>query len=295
MDALTLKAEADTKVGTFFPSKPIEKPTEMTNRQLVQFIDSGSVKIAVLCEAFRPYYLELRERFARKPNDKTIEGYRTWNEYCEKSLDRTKRAVNYFLAGGHADAEAKRRRDASEPASLQQLDERAKTLDARLRKAKSYTLTKRLTAQLRELSRQRDALRAVTDPPAATVHVAYVEKVETASPAAIVAIEPPATNIQLVHKPDLALVGEPAVPPINEVQSISAARRTRQCLDWIHEILKYLDDFGKQELYVGLISTLVKELAQFEEQQAKQKAAERADAKAIRRSKTRQPETRVQA
>jgi len=37
----------------------------------------------------------------QKISDKGWSGYRTWNEYCDQVFRRTRRAVNYFLAGGN--------------------------------------------------------------------------------------------------------------------------------------------------------------------------------------------------
>jgi hypothetical protein len=89
------------------PVSHLPTPEAMSDRELLRFVRDGSVNIAILCEQFKPYYIELRDRFNRKPKDKKIEGYRTWNEYCTKVLDRTKRAVNYFLAGGNPTANRK--------------------------------------------------------------------------------------------------------------------------------------------------------------------------------------------
>jgi len=77
------------------------KPAQMTDAVLAAFVADGAAKVAVFCEKLKPYYLDLRSRFAKKPRVAKIHGCRTWNEYCETVLDRTKRAVNYFLAGGN--------------------------------------------------------------------------------------------------------------------------------------------------------------------------------------------------
>jgi hypothetical protein len=251
-------------VGKQFLTMPVAKPTEMSDKALIEFINSGSIKIAVLCETFRPYYLELRDRFAKKPKGETIEGFSSWNDYCEQTLDRTRRAVNYFLSGGNAEYVAKRR-EANKPNDLAALDARYKTLDARLRKTNSHKTAKGIIATMRDVSAQRDALLAVSNSPATTVHVAYADEIDTSSPKAIVGTE----LSQLVSPPDLARVGEPFAPPISESTDISVERRATQCFAWIRTVLTYLHGYEKERLYDLLIFRLTEERAAFREQMEK--------------------------
>lgn len=77
-------------------------PEKMTDEQIGKFVADKLGELAIFSEKLKPYYLNLRDRFAKKKSKSaTIYGCRTWDEYCSKVLDRTKRAVNYFLAGGN--------------------------------------------------------------------------------------------------------------------------------------------------------------------------------------------------
>lgn len=77
-------------------------PESMSDEGLGTFVAVNLENLAVAAETLKPYYLELRERFAKKESKSaTINGCRTWDEYCNKVLERTRRAVNYFLAGGN--------------------------------------------------------------------------------------------------------------------------------------------------------------------------------------------------
>lgn len=79
-----------------------EDPGKMGDEELASFVTDQAMKVAVLCEELRPYYLELRRRFTeKKSRTDTIAGCRTWLEFCETRLDRTKRAINYWLSGGN--------------------------------------------------------------------------------------------------------------------------------------------------------------------------------------------------
>jgi hypothetical protein len=77
-------------------------PEKMSDDELAKFVAYKLTQLAAFSETLKPYYLDLRERFAKKKSKSaTIYGCRTWNQYCVKVLDRTKRAVNYFLVGGN--------------------------------------------------------------------------------------------------------------------------------------------------------------------------------------------------
>lgn len=100
------------QVGNGFPSlTDWKQPTELDDEQLASFVASAAVEIAVFCEALKPYYLKLRGRFHRKPKKVLIHGCKTWNEYCEKVLVRTRRAINYWLAGGNPSEKRKSRKN----------------------------------------------------------------------------------------------------------------------------------------------------------------------------------------
>jgi hypothetical protein len=77
-------------------------PESMDDETLGKFVAHSLEQLAVFSEKLKPYYLNLRERFAaKKSKSATINGCRTWDEYCTKVLERTRRAVNYFLVGGN--------------------------------------------------------------------------------------------------------------------------------------------------------------------------------------------------
>jgi hypothetical protein len=90
-------------VGNDFPSTADWKqPGQLDDEQLASLVAEGAMKVAVFCEALKPFYLELRERFRdKKSKEALIYGCKSWDEYCEKVLDRTRRAINYWLAGGN--------------------------------------------------------------------------------------------------------------------------------------------------------------------------------------------------
>jgi len=107
--------EKTGQVGNDFPpAVNWEAPIKLDDEQLAAFVADGAVKVAVFCEALKPFYFELRERFHNKKSKKVfIYGCKSWNEYCEKVLDRTRRALNYWLAGGnHGNEKAKAERKA---------------------------------------------------------------------------------------------------------------------------------------------------------------------------------------
>jgi hypothetical protein len=89
------------QVGNGFPVTNWAEPNQLDDEQLATMVNEGAVRLAVFSEALKPYYLELRERFHKKSDEALIHGCKTWNEYCEKVLDRTRRAINYWLAGGN--------------------------------------------------------------------------------------------------------------------------------------------------------------------------------------------------
>lgn len=89
------------QVGNGFPP-PVERkqPGELGDEQLAQVVSDGLVNLAVISEKLKPYFFELRERF-HKNTTAEIHGCRTWDEFCTKVLNRTRRAVNYLLSGGN--------------------------------------------------------------------------------------------------------------------------------------------------------------------------------------------------
>lgn len=89
------------QVGNGFPVTNWAQPNQLDDEQLATIVSEEAVRLAVFSEALKPYYLELRERFHKKSEEALIHGCKTWNEYCEKVLDRTRRAINYWLAGGN--------------------------------------------------------------------------------------------------------------------------------------------------------------------------------------------------
>ena len=90
------------QVGNGFP--PVsewEQATELDDEKLAAMVADGAVKLAVFSATLKPYYFELRERFHKKSEAAEIHGCRTWDEFCKKVVKRTRRAINYWLAGGN--------------------------------------------------------------------------------------------------------------------------------------------------------------------------------------------------
>ena len=90
------------QVGNGFPPPTNRKdPGELDDEQLAEVVSNGLVKLAVDSERLKPYFFELRERFHKKSAASEIHGCRSWDEFCTTILKRTRRAVNYLLAGGN--------------------------------------------------------------------------------------------------------------------------------------------------------------------------------------------------
>jgi hypothetical protein len=78
-----------------------KKPRDMSNEELVKFTGAGAVVIIQRIKSLRPYFDELRNRFHGLRRGEKICGFRNWNEYFRKHLGKSKRALNYMLAGGN--------------------------------------------------------------------------------------------------------------------------------------------------------------------------------------------------
>jgi hypothetical protein len=101
-------AAALAQMGNGFPATGWAEPSQLDDEKLAALVADGAVKLALFSEALKPYYLELRERFRnKKSKSASIHGCATWDDYCEKVLDRTRRAINYWLAGGNPTAKRK--------------------------------------------------------------------------------------------------------------------------------------------------------------------------------------------
>jgi len=66
-------------------------PREMDTETLKRFVADSAVEIAVRSESLKPYYFELRTRLTQKE----------WEEFCRTTFNRTRRAIDYWLAGGN--------------------------------------------------------------------------------------------------------------------------------------------------------------------------------------------------
>jgi hypothetical protein len=78
-----------------------KKPRDMTDEELVKFTGAGAVVIIQRLKSLRPYFMELRKRFHNLERGEMVCGFRNWGEYCTKHLGKTKRTLNYMLAGGN--------------------------------------------------------------------------------------------------------------------------------------------------------------------------------------------------
>jgi hypothetical protein len=76
-------------------------PRSLDNETLAKYVAGIAGSIAAQFEGLQPYYLELRGRFHHIKKNETILGCKIWDEYCDRVLNRTRRAVNYWLAGGN--------------------------------------------------------------------------------------------------------------------------------------------------------------------------------------------------
>jgi hypothetical protein len=101
-------------------------PEELSDEELHHCLREGAKNLCLLATMLEPYYNELRSRFARKPKAEKLLGCRTWNEYCEKVLHRSRRAVNYFLAGGNP-VEKRKTAGAPKPVHVQVAIERVES------------------------------------------------------------------------------------------------------------------------------------------------------------------------
>jgi hypothetical protein len=66
-------------------------PAGMSTDDLKQLVADGAMEVSLRSEFYKPYYLELRNRLNRKE----------WEKFCRETFDRTRRAIDYWLAGGN--------------------------------------------------------------------------------------------------------------------------------------------------------------------------------------------------
>jgi hypothetical protein len=91
------KPEATTPnvpVGKPFPNFQPMLPEKMDTETLTAFITSNAKDLkdlAIRSEFLKPYYLELRSRISQKE----------WDQFCNTTFGRTRRAIDYWLAGGN--------------------------------------------------------------------------------------------------------------------------------------------------------------------------------------------------
>jgi len=79
----------------------IGKIARLTDEQLGQKVGRSLAAYADWGEDLVKACKELRQRFHKKPRATMICGCRTWEDYCTKYFERTRRAVDYFLSGGN--------------------------------------------------------------------------------------------------------------------------------------------------------------------------------------------------
>ena len=96
--------------------KKIKDAEKMQNDELAEYVAGVSQSLFLGLVNFKPYIEELWRRFEKirtDRSDETIAGCHTKDEFCEKILKRTRRAVNYMLTGGNP--VSKRRETVSRP------------------------------------------------------------------------------------------------------------------------------------------------------------------------------------
>jgi hypothetical protein len=76
-------------------------PPQMDDEQLAAFVAEHATRVNVYLDKMKPFLVDLRERFRHKERAAKIYDCLTWEEFCRKVFDRTRRAVDYFLAGGN--------------------------------------------------------------------------------------------------------------------------------------------------------------------------------------------------
>ena len=77
-------------------------PAAMSNDQLAACVSSLAIHICEKLDTLEPYVRELQARFTKKKSKGAlISGCKTWTEFCDKVLGRSRRAVNYMLNGGN--------------------------------------------------------------------------------------------------------------------------------------------------------------------------------------------------
>lgn len=82
-------------------------PPPMPPEELAAFVSGYFVKLG---PQIAPQVRQLGLYFKQLKPGLTISGCKTWDEFCRKVLHRTRRAINYFLAGGNPNNK-KRQRD----------------------------------------------------------------------------------------------------------------------------------------------------------------------------------------
>ncbi len=88
------KPETTTPIVPFgqpFPNPEPIAPEKMDTETLTAFVKSNAKDLAVRSESLKPYYLELRSRIPQKE----------WDKLCKTLFGRTRRAIDYWLAGGN--------------------------------------------------------------------------------------------------------------------------------------------------------------------------------------------------
>lgn len=78
-----------------------KKPREMSDGELDKFTSQSVILIVQRIKTLRPYLMEVRRRFHRLARGEKFCGFPTWDAYCQQRFGRTKRALNYMLAGGN--------------------------------------------------------------------------------------------------------------------------------------------------------------------------------------------------
>jgi hypothetical protein len=97
-----MKIEKSISFKQWIDGKTIsKKPNQMTDKELIDFTEAGAVVIISRMKTLAPYLMEVRRRFNRLERGETLCGYSNWGEFCTEHLKKTKRALNYMLAGGN--------------------------------------------------------------------------------------------------------------------------------------------------------------------------------------------------
>ena len=134
-------------VGKPFPNSEPLPPDKMDIETLTAFVTShakDAEDLAVRSEFLKPYYLELRRRLGQKE----------WEKFCRTTFHRTRRAIDYWLAGGN------KRRNTPIPQYMKKTPDGHDNLEARSALQKEIRLCPDGTTEEETIEKLKDGIKA---------------------------------------------------------------------------------------------------------------------------------------